>query len=102
MGSLVPAARGKVLTNEPGVSSEGSLLLLVLLLEQLWREEGVENVRSVNTGSLVMMPKSRFCYLSSLASGLSCEEEITGVLCSFLFSSEVFSPLPGSSGQSET
>ena len=43
----------------------------------------------------------KICYLSSLASGLSCEEEITGVLCSFLFSSEVFSPLPGSSGQSD-
>lgn len=44
MGSLVLAARGKVLTNEPGVSSEVSLLLLVLLLEQLQKEEDVENV----------------------------------------------------------
>lgn len=46
-----------------------------------------------------MMPNYDFRYLSSLASGLSCDEEITGVLCSFLFSSEVFSPPPGSSGQ---
>lgn len=45
-----------------------------------------------------MMPNYYFWYLSSLASGLSCDEEITGVLCSFLFSSEVFSPPPGSSG----
>lgn len=42
MGSLVLAARGKVLTKELGVSSEGSLLLLVLLLEQLWKEGDAE------------------------------------------------------------
>lgn len=38
-----------------------------------------------------------FCYLSSLASGLPCEGETTGVVCSFRFSSGALSPPPGSS-----
>lgn len=37
--SEVPGARGKVLSNVLGVTSEGSLLLLELLLELLWEEE---------------------------------------------------------------
>lgn len=97
MGSPVLAARGKVLRKELAVSSEGSLLLLVLLLEQLWKEDDVDMSHLLTHVQYWWCYE--FCYLSSLASGLSCDEEITGVLCSFLFSSEVFSPPPGSSGQ---
>lgn len=124
--SEVPGARGKVLINVLGVTSVGSLLLLELLLELLQRQQEkwhhllkktmkqtvcrkcinsrvqlettcLDNEHEENVSQISELCFALLCYLSSFASGLPSEGETTGVVCSFLFSSEGFSPPPGSS-----
>lgn len=123
--SEVTGARGKVLINVLGATSVASLLLLELLLELLWDQRKTtawtstyikraacrkKDLRYFFGFSLHNDTTNTFCarcpfmvfehnlsYLSSFASGLPCDGDTTGVVCSFLLSSEGLSPPPGSS-----
>lgn len=125
MESEVTGARGNVLINVLGVTSVASLLLLELLLELLWDQSETTTWTSIHVDHQEERPPGCFfflcmhlydkhflcclflhhyldgmisSYLSSFASGLPCDGDTTGVVCSFLLSSEGLSPPPGSSG----
>lgn len=76
------------------------------------KRECRENVQDIRAVSVSATKQQNVCtdhlwcsstiivsYLSSFASGLPCDGDTTGVVCSFLFSSEGLSPPPGSSGE---
>lgn len=124
MESEVTGARGNVSINVLGVTSVASLLLLELLLELLWDQSETtawtstpvkQQVEKTIWGVCSVYASIRqrlftraihswylngiiISYLSSFASGLPCDGDTTGVVCSFLLSSEGLSPPPGSSG----
>lgn len=106
MESEVTGARGNVLINVLGATSVASLLWLELLLELLWNQSettvwnrGIKTTHLRRCLLLLVYLKGRNgSYLSSFASGLPSDGDTTGVVCSFLLSSEGLSPLPGSSG----
>lgn len=118
MESEVTGARGNVLINVLGATSVASLLLLELLLELLWgskRDNSMDQrtsgaargetscgrIDTTNTFRHGYLSGVISSYLSSFASGLPCDGDTTGVVCSFLLSSEGLSPPPGSSGAQE-